>query len=312
MPSHHWPALSYPAGADTYETLHHWTQIIGKVMLAFNPWVNHSWHTTLRVYTHGLTSGPIYARDKQIEIRLNLIDHELEITSSDDDEVRHSLEGLLVSGCYHHVMSALERIGVEVEINTLPCEMVDPPRFPDNHRGSYDREAATALHAALLQIGRVFNEYRSKFLGKSSEVMFFWGSFDLVVARFSGRTAPEHPGGFPNLPDWITREAYSHEVISCGFWPGDADHPAAAFYSYIYPAPEGYESATTEPRASYFDEGLGEFVLKYEDVIGTDDPGATLLTFMQSCYDTAAGLADWDVEALKFDIDTKRPRSASR
>ncbi len=273
--------------------------------MELNPWVNHSWHTTLRVNTNGLTSGPIFAEGKQVEISLNFLEHQLTIISSENEKKSFELENLKVSSCYNKVLNYLNEIGIEVKINTLPNEMVDPIHFHENHTGTYNKEAATNLHKALLKINQVFYDYRSQFLGKSSEVMFFWGSFDLVVSRFSGKEAPLHPGGFPNLPDWVTQEAYSHEVMSCGFWPGDKNNPSAAFYSYIYPAPEGFEEATIKPSSAYFHKNLREFVLNYEDVQKADNPSKMLMEFLQSSYSTAANLAGWDTDKLKLKLNKK-------
>lgn len=302
MENKKWPELSFDKGKETYETLHMWTQIIGKIKLELNPWINHSWHTTLGVTTHGLTSGSIFAENKQVEISLNFLEHKLEINSSENEKKSFDLKSLKVSSCYNKIINYLNDIGIDVKINTLPNEMVDPVHFHENHTGTYNEEVAINLHRALLEVNKVFYDYRSQFLGKSSEVMFFWGSFDLVVSRFSGKDAPLHPGGFPNLPDWVTQEAYSHEVMNCGFWPGDKSNPFAAFYSYIYPAPDGFKEATLKPSSAYFHKDLGEFILKYEDVQKSDNPSKMLMEFLQSSYNTAADLANWDKEKLKFKL----------
>ena len=302
MKNENWPKLSFDKGKETYETLHLWTQIIGKIKLELNPWINHSWHTTLEITTHGLTSGPIFAENKQIEISLNFLEHQLTIVSSENEKKSFDLKTLKVSSCYNELINYLNNIDIDVKINTLPNEMEDPLHFHENHGGTYNEEVAINLHMALLKVNRVFYEYRSQFLGKSSEVMFFWGSFDLVVSRFSGKEAPLHPGGFPNLPDWVTQEAYSHEIMNCGFWPGSEGTPFAAFYSYIYPAPDGFKEATLKPNSAYFHKELGEFIFKYEDVQKADNPSEVLMEFLQSSYNTAANLAKWDKEKLQFNL----------
>lgn len=303
METNKWPALSFEKGQKTYETLHLWTQIIGKIKLELNPWINHSWHTTLGVTTHGLTSGPIFAKGKQVEISLNFLDHQLTIISSENEKKSFDLKNLKVSSCYNKLINYLNDIDIDVKINTLPNEMEDAVHFHENHSGTYNEEAANNLHKALLKVNQVFYKYRSQFSGKSSDVMFFWGSFDIVVSRFSGKEAPLHPGGFPNLPDWVTQEAYSHEVMNCGFWPGSEGTPFAAFYSYIYPAPDGFKEADVKPEKAYFHEDLGEFILKYEDVQKADNPAEVLLEFLNSSYENAAKLANWDRENFKFNLD---------
>ncbi|WP_299391800.1 DUF5996 family protein [uncultured Gelidibacter sp.] len=300
-----WPELSFKSSKDTYETIHLWTQIIGKIKLALNPWINHSWHSTLKVTTNGLTSDPIFSEDKQLEIILNFLEHRLEIISSANEKKTFDLETLKVSSCYKKVLAYLEDIGIAIKINAVPNEIEGAIPFHDNHDGTYDTEAAINFHKAMLKVNQVFTQYRSEFMGKSSDVQFFWGSFDLAISRFSGRKAPQHPGGIPNLPDWVTREAYSHEVMNCGFWPGNESTPFAAFYSYIYPAPDGFKKAAIKPSTAYYDDNLGEFILKYEDVQKSENPSETLLEFLRSSYDHAAKLADWDIEKLQFKLEKK-------
>lgn len=303
MKNSNWPELSFEKSQDTYETIHLWTQIIGKIKLELNPWINHSWHTTLQVSTYGLTSGPIFTRDKQFEIRVNFKKHLLEIISSEDEKESFDLENLKVSSCYRNLLGYLKKIGIELEINPIPNELEDPLPFHENHEGTYDVSAAINLHKALLKINHVFNEYRSEFIGKSSESQFFWGSFDLSVSRFSGETAPLHPAGIPNLPDWVAQEAYSHEVMNCGFWPGNEGTPFAAFYSYIYPAPDGFKDASIKPTEAYYHEDLGEFILKYEDVQKASDPAKMLMEFLHSSYNHAADLAGWDKEKFQLKLN---------
>lgn len=303
MEKNKWPILSFEKSKETYETIHLWTQIIGKIKLGLNPWINHSWHTTLKVTTHGLSSGPIFSVDKQFEIVLNFLEHRLEIISSDNEKETFDLENLKVSTCYKKVLAHLSEMGIDLKINAIPNELEDPIPFHENHEGTYDTQAAINLHKAMLKINHVFTQYRAEFLGKSSEVQFFWGSFDLAISRFSGEKAPLHPGGIPNLPDWVTQEAYSHEVMSVGFWPGNDATPFAAFYSYIYPAPDGFKEAAIKPNTAFFHKDLGEFILKYEDVQKAENPSEVLLEFLRSSYDHAAELANWDKEKFKFNLE---------
>lgn len=273
--------------------------------MALNPWINHSWHSTLKVTANGLTSDPIFAEDKQLEILLNFLEHRLEIISSDNEKRIFNLESLNVSGCYKKVLTYLQDIKIDIKINAVPNEIEGALPFHENHQGTYDPAAAINLHKAMLKVNQAFTQYRSEFMGKSSDVQFFWGSFDLAISRFSGRKAPLHPGGIPNLPDWVTQEAYSHEVMTCGFWPGNEATPFAAFYSYIYPAPDGFKNAAIKPSSAYFHDNLGEFILKYEEVQKSENPSEVLLEFLRSSYDNAAKLANWDTEKFKFKLEKK-------
>jgi len=295
-----WPALSYEKGKATYETMQLWTQIMGKIKLAKLPWINHSWHITLLVTPEGLTTGDIPDGSTHFRIDLDLLQHKLRISTNTGQERSFELHNTSVATFYRKVMSILEELKISVHIRTTPNELVDPIPFDqDEQHATYDAELASDLHCALLNANALFTQFRSDFIGKCSPVHFFWGSFDLAVSRFSGRKAPTHPGGVPNLPDRVAREAYSHEVSSCGFWPGNEMLPEAAFYSYIYPAPEGYADAVVRPKEAYFHQTLGEYILPYEAVRKATDPSAAVLAFINSTYDAAARLADWDRSALE-------------
>lgn len=295
-----WPSLPLEAWADTYATLHLWTQIVGKVRLARSAPINHSWHATLYVTARGLTTSPIPHGSRTFQIDFDFIDHRLIVQASDGGTGQLALEAQSVASFYARLMETLDRLGLHVDIYRHPNEVPEPIRFDqdETHR-SYDPEYAQRFWRILVQVDRVFKTFRSRFIGKCSPVHFFWGAPDLAVTRFSGRTAPEHPGGIPNLPDRITREAYSHEVSSCGFWPGGGTIPYAAFYSYAYPAPEGFASASVKPEAAFYSADFGEFILPYDVVRQSESPDATLLEFLQSTYDAAADLAHWDRGALE-------------
>jgi hypothetical protein len=297
-----WPALPLDEWKDTYATLHMWTQVAGKVRFAQTPWVNHSWHVTLYVTSRGLTTSPIPYGERTFEIKFDFIDHRLVIETSGGG-VRHiELRPRTVADFYGEVMSALRGLGLGVKIHTLPNEIADPIPFEkDVTHKSYDPEYAKRFWRILVQTDRVFKEFRSHFIGKCSPVHFFWGSFDMAVTRFSGRTAPPHPGGVPHLPDVVAREAYSHEVSSCGFWPGGGPVPYPVYYSYAYPAPEGFKDARVRPSAAFYSADLGEFLLPYDEVRKARKPDAVLLDFLQSTYEAAANLAKWDRPALERD-----------
>ncbi|WOD37158.1 DUF5996 family protein [Nodosilinea sp. E11] len=296
---HLWPSLSLDDWQDTCTTLHLWTQIVGKIRLVQTPWMNHSWHVPLYLTARGLTTGTIPHDDQIFQIDCDFFDHQLRIVTSAGQERSVALQPRTVADFYQAVMTALVELGVAVRIHTTPNEIPDAIPFEqDDIHGAYDAEAAQRFWRVLLQSDRVFHEFRSHFCGKVSPVHFFWGSFDLAVTRFSGRSAPPHPGGVPNLPDDVAQEAYCQEVSSAGFWPGTGlGYPA--FYSYAYPVPEGFKDATVQPEAAFFHEGLGEFVLPYEAVREADDPDQALLGFLHSTYEAAAELAGWDVAGLK-------------
>jgi hypothetical protein len=294
-----WPELNYPDWKDTCATLHMWTQIVGKIRLVQTPWTNHSWHVTLYLTSRGLTTSPIAYGNDTFEIRFDFIDHHLRILKSDGAGKSIELKPRSVADFYQAVMSTLDQLRLPVKIDLLPNEIPEPIPFDrdDKHR-SYDAEYANRFWHALAQSDRVFKQFRSRFCGKCSPVHFFWGSFDLAVTRFSGRKAPLHPGGIPHLPDAVTREAYSQEVSSLGFWPGNDAMPQAIFYSYAYPEPKGFAAAKVKPDGAAYNSTVKEFVLPYEAVRDSKSPDDALLEFAQSTYDAASTLGQWDRESL--------------
>ena len=299
-----WPDLPYSGWHQTVATLHLWTQIVGKVRLSLTPWVNHGWQVPLYVTARGLGTSPIPCGAEIVEIEFDFIAHRLLARTSRGDERELALEPQSVAAFYVRVVDLLSQLGVPVRINELPCELPEPLRFPDDQvHCAYDADAAHRHWRALVQIDRVFKLFRSGFLGKVSPVHFFWGSFDLAVTRFSGRRAPLHPGGVPGLPDAVTREAYSHEVSSAGFWPGNAKFPMAAFYSYAYPEPEGFREVSLAGGA-YYDASFGEFILPYEQVRTSADPQSALLEFLSMTYEAAATTGKWDRAALECALGT--------
>lgn len=295
-----WPELSFEKGNDTYQTIHLWTQIAGKIRLAKMPWINHSWHVTLYVTPFGLSTGNIPDLNKHFQINFDFLNHQLQIITSDKEERVFPLSVMSVAGCYRNILGALADLDIGIKINPIPCEIENAVAFhEDEAHSTYVPEVAESLHKALLNVQRVFTNFRAKFSGKCSPVHFFWGSFDLAVSRYSGQKAPLHPGGFPNLADWVAQEAYSHEVCSCGFWPGSEAMPSAAFYCYIYPAPPGFSSASVKPEAAYWHKEMGEFILEYKDIQQAEDPSGVLMQFLDSTYEAAAELANWDREKLE-------------
>jgi hypothetical protein len=295
-----WPALPYEPWQPTCDALHRWIQVAGKVRLARTPWLNHSWHVPLYVTARGLCTGPIAADGRIFEITFDFVRHACVVEVSDGAVRALPLQACTVAQFHAAFMGMLEGLDLATAIDPRPSEMADDVPFAEDTRpGAYDRDAVQRFWRALLQAQRVLGEFRTSFLGKSSPVHFFWGSFDLAVTRFSGRRAPLHPGGVPHLPDAVVREAYSHEVSSAGFWPGDARTPYAAFYSYAYPEPEGFRDWPLRPPAARFDRGLQEFLLPYDAVREAADPDATLLAFLTSTYEAAAERGGWDRAALE-------------
>src|SRR6266566_2953015 len=295
-----WPELPTAAWRETYATLHLWTQVVGKVRLTKSPWLNHSWHVTLYVTARGLTTSPIPDRLRTFQIDFDFIDHALRVSTSDGAERQFALAGHSVKSFHAAVMAALEELGIHVTIDELPNELPDPIRFTEDHQhASYDPDAVQRFFQILGHCDRVFKQFRTGFLGKASPVHFFWGSFDLALTRFSGRSAPRHPGGVPNLPDAVACEAYSHEESSAGFWPGGGAIDYPAFYSYAYPEPSGFRATKVRPDAAFFSEALGEFILPYDAVRTAADPEQVLLEFLQSTYEAAANAAKWDRDALE-------------
>ena len=295
-----WPELSTADWRETYETLHLWTQIVGKIRYVRSPWLNHSWHVALYVTARGLTTSPIPDGVRSFQIDFDLIDHLLRISVSDGAQRQFALAGQSVASFYAAVMADLAELGIHLAIDEVPNELPEPIRFSlDNKHATYDPDAVRRFFQILVNADRVFKQFRTGFLGKASPVHFFWGSFDLAVTRFSGRRAPRHPGGVPNLSDEVACEAYSHEECSAGFWPGSGVVDYPAFYSYVYPEPAGYRAIKASPDAAFFSEALGEFILPYDAVRTAAKPDQALLEFLQSTYDAAANAAKWDRDALE-------------
>ena len=305
----YWPPLIYPDWRDTATTFQLWTQVVGKVRLALSPWLNHGWQVPLYVNARGLGTSPMHAGRRIVEIDFDLVDHRLIVRTPEAPDRAFALGPMSVAAFYRRFMGELRAAGIDVTIDVLPNEVPDPIRFPDDEvHASYDAAAVNAFWRALVQVDRVFRLFRTSFLGKSSPVHLFWGSFDLAVTRFSGRAAPLHPGGVPGLPDAVTREAYSHEVSSAGFWPGHDQHPHAAFYSYAYPMAQGFAQAAVEPLGAVWSDALSEWLLPYDAVRTAVDPDAALLRFLETTYRAAADLGSWD-RSLECAIGTpRRPR----
>ncbi len=304
-----WPAIPYPEWAETARALHLWTQVAGKIRLVRTPWVNHSWHVPLYLTARGLGTSPIPCGARTFEIDFDLVHHRLEIRVADGEQRDLELKPRSVAEFHREVFARLDDLKLDVRIHTTPSEIPDAIPFDqDDAPRPYDADAVTRFWRAMLQVDRVFKEFRARFIGKCSPVHFFWGSFDLAVTRFSGREAPPHPGGVPNFPDWVAREAYSHEVSSAGFWPGGGGVEEAMFYSYAYPAPDGFADARVRPDAATFLAELGEFVLPYEAVRTAPSPDEALLEFLQSTYEAAADLARWDRGALERTLGPGSPR----
>jgi hypothetical protein len=295
-----WPSLPLEAWRDTYATLHRWLQIVGKVRLAQSPWINHSWHVTLYVTPTGLTTATIPYGGRTFQIDIDFVDHRLIIRDSDGRTGGFALEPRSVAWFYARFMTELAALGLQVRVYPRPSELPDTVRFDqDEAHCAYDPIYANRFWRILVQANRVFGEFRARFIGKCSAVHLFWGALDLAVTRFSGRRAPQHPGGVPNLPDWVAREAYSHEVASCGFWPGGGSIAYPAFYAYAYPEPPGFATAPVKPADAFYSPEFREFILPYDVVRSSAAPDATLLDFLQTTYEAAANLGNWDRAALE-------------
>jgi hypothetical protein len=295
-----WPDIPYESWKESCTTLHLWTQIVGKYRLRRAPWINHGWHATFYVTARGLTTSLIPVGSRGVEFDFDFVSHELIGAVTDGSRRAFALEPMAVAEFYERFLALTDELGVQTKINRTPNEVADAVPFERDvtHR-SYDAEAVTRFWRTLVQIDRVLKYFRTGYRGKVSPVHLFWGSFDLAVTRFSGRVAPEHPGGIPGLPDAVTREAYSHEVSSAGFWPGGGPVEYAAFYSYAYPTPEGFSAQQVAPRGAFFDAKAGEFILPYSVVRNAPDPDQALLSFLDTTYDAAARLAHWDQSALE-------------
>jgi hypothetical protein len=302
-----WPELPYAAWRETYATLHLWTQIVGKVRLELTPWLNHSWHVTLYVTARGLGTGPIPLDGRDLAIEFDFIDHVLWLRTSDGHVRQVMLRPVAVAEFYGEVMVALAQLGVAVRINQMPSELENAiPFSKDRVHASYDPDFAHRHFRVLAATERVFAHFRTGFLGKASPVHFFWGSFDLAVTRFSGRSAPLlTTSSTPGLSLAVAREAYSHEVSSAGFWPGAGAIDYPAYYSYAYPEAEGFATAKVRPGAAFYFQGYGQFILPYDAVRNAPEPEAALMEFLQSTYDAAADLGKWDRDALDCALGEK-------
>jgi len=299
-----WPALKYADWKDSRDTLHLWMQVVGKIRLALTPWLNHSWQVPLYVTVRGLTTSPIFADACSFQIDFDFIDHVLRLATSSGDSRTFALRPMTVADFYAQTMDALEELGIAVRLRTMPCEIPDSIPFElDTVHAAYDADYANRFWRVLLSASQVLGHFRTGFIGKASPVHFFWGSFDLAVTRFSGRRAPRHPGGVPHLPNAVAQEAYSHEVSSAGFWPGGGGPiDYAAFYSYAYPAPEGFAASKVKPAAALFSKELSEFLLPYDAMRNAPNPDAALMEFLQSTYEAAADLGKWDRGALECEL----------
>lgn len=296
-----WPDLLPPEEwQKTLDTVHLWSQIIGKIRLEHMPWINHSWHVPLYVSSHGLTTSLIPLSTGGFEIEFDFIDHKLEIRKVNKKSISFELQSLSVADFYTKTFENLRQLNIETSIYPMPVEIPDPIiPFPENKDLVYDDpEAMHHFWLALTNVQRVFTQFRSAFTGKVSPIHFFWGAFDLAVTRFSGRPAPKHPGGVPNCPDWVMEESYSHELSSAGFWAGNGlGEPA--FYSYAYPEPEDYRDSVIKPQNAFYSEDLGEYLLPYQAVKNTSNPDEILLNFLQSTYKAAAVNGSWNRKALE-------------
>jgi hypothetical protein len=303
-----WPSLRVEEWSETRDTLHMWTQVVGKVRLAKAPMVNHWWQVVLYVTPRGLTTSAIPDGPRTFEIQFDFVAHELRIDVDTGEHRRVALEPMPVASFYEQTMAALRGLGVEVTIDPRPVEVESTTPFDRDHEhAAYEPEQAERFWRQLVQADRVMQEFRSRFIGKVSPVHFFWGSFDLAVTRFSGRPAPRHPGGAPNVGAWVMVEGYSHELSSAGFWPGGFEE--GSFYAYAYPEAEGFSDYEVHPSEAFYSDDAGQFLLPYEVVRTAPDPDATLLEFLQSTYAAAAETGGWDRAALEDDPRRRaRPR----
>jgi hypothetical protein len=298
-----WPQLKFQQLKETITTVQLWTQIVGKIRLSQMPWLNHSWHVTLYVSPKGLTTGSIPYDRGIFQIEFDFLSHQLMIQSSNNGQQKMDLYPRTVAGFYTELMGKLALMEIDVKIHTKPNELeVAIPFGKDEVHFAYEPAQIYAFWQVLVRTEGVFTKFRARFQGKSSPVHFFWGAFDLAVTRFSGREAPKHPGGAPNMPLKVMQEAYSHEVSSCGFWAGNESFPDPVFYAYCYPAADAFSQQQVKPEQARFNPDLGEFVLKYEDVRKAADPEAYLMDFLQSTYEAAANTGKWDRDALDCDF----------
>ncbi len=305
MPSgaRRWPQLDYRADKAVIETMHAYLQVVGKLPTRALPWRNHSWHVALLPVPRGFRTYPVVAGEVEAELLFDCIDSVVRLETSSGFADSFAISGQSVAAFLAELQTLLKSGGIAVSVDGAPNEVEDAVPFAeDSAKREWDHDTARRCHAAMLSVNRVFERFRSGFVGKSSPSHLFWGSFDLAVSRFSGRTAPLHPGGFPNLPDEVTREAYSHEVASAGFWLGGGGVDEAAFYAYGYPTPDGLKDAPVKPEQTYWHEELGEFVLPYKDVQTADDPDAVLMAFLHSTYEAVAEKGGWDRATLEIPV----------
>jgi hypothetical protein len=302
-----WPSLALESWGETAATLHLWTQIVGKIRLAQSTWQNHSWGVALYVTPLGLTTSPIPYGTRTFQIDFDFVNHHLTVQTSGGGIAGFALEPQPVAVFFKRLLEEMGKLDLHVKIHGKPNEVANPVPFDrdETHR-AYDPEYANRYWRVLVQADRVFKRFRARFLGKCSPVHFFWGAPDLAVTRFSGRRAPRHPGGVPNLPDWVAREAYSHEVSSCGFWHGGGPISYPVFYSYAYPEPAGFPGAPVKPAGAFYSTDLREFILPYDIVRRSDSPDGTLLDFLQTTYEAAASLSKWDRDSLECDPDSRK------
>jgi hypothetical protein len=300
-----WPILQFEDLKDTIATVQLWTQMVGKIRLVKMPWLNHSWHVTFYVSPRGLTTGSIPYENGIFEIAFDFIAHELLITASTGENKRMKLCACTIAGFYKELFDALALMDIAAEIFPKPNE-IEPaiPFAADETPRIYNEKQMVLFWHALVNIHNVFTRFRACFIGKCSPVHFFWGGFDLAVTRFSGRTAPAHPGGVPNMSLKVMQEAYSHEVSSCGFWPGSEASPYPVFYAYCYPTPASFGEQPVEPKQAFYSQEMGEFFLPYEEVRNAEDPEAFLTAFLQSTYEAAANTGNWDRQALEADFSS--------
>lgn len=308
-----WPKLEYAEWKPTYETLHRWLQIIGKLRMCKSPWANHSWNTTLYLSSRGLTTSAIPLGDRNLTIELDFFDHKILFTESMGKQITLNLQEESVASFYKRFLGALRELNVQPTFEGTPNEVMDATPFDQDERHcTYNKDQAFTCFQVLVRVSNVLQDFRADFIGKSSPVHFFWGSFDLAVTRFSGRRAPQHPGGIPHLSNEVVREAYSHEVISCGFWPGNDMYPQAAFYAYAYPEPEAFGQARVMPQEAFYHPDLHEYILDYDKVRTASNPQEIIRTFFNSAYREAAFLGSWDRIALEISPELAKLREHSQ
>ncbi len=298
-----WPELQFETLKDTMATVQLWTQIVGKIRLRKMPWTNHSWHVSLYISPTGFTTCSIPYKNGVFQIDFDFIEHQLNITTNSGGKASFELKGQSVASFYNELFAQLKALGIEVTIHAAPNELPHATPFAkDEAHNTYDASNMHTLWQALVSIHNVFTQFRAKFIGKCSPVHLFWGGFDLAVTRFSGNTAPAHPGGMPHMPLPVMQEAYSHEVSSCGFWPGNEQAPHPVFYAYCYPTPDAFGKQPVAPKEAFYSEQMGEFFLPYDAVRQANNPEAMLMEFLETTYAAAANTGNWDRAALEFDF----------